>query len=421
MSDWPTTAVRELVTAETGKREKGGARTDGGAYSIGGEQITTSGRLDLHSKPKFVSFDFFSGLKQGRVRAGDVLLVKDGATTGKAAWLPKLPSEQLAVNEHVFVLRSSDLSALDNGFLYFFLCSEQGQGQIKSRYHGLIGGINRGALDDIRLPLPPLPEQRKIAGVLGLVQRAMEQQERLLALTTELKKAVLHQLFTHGLRHEPQKQTELGPIPQSWDVVELGSLATKTDKVNLRTEDNREIEYVDVSGISREFLTIESSASYLLKDAPGRARKKIKESDVIFATVRPTLLRVARVPREFHNQVCSTAFCVLRDANEQTAGRFIYYLVQRQPFLKQLAAIESGANYPAITDRQLLAQKVPRPTESEQIQIANRLEAIDGKLAMHRRKHAALSALFRTLLHELITARIRVHDVDLSKLLDATK
>ena len=76
-----------------------------------------------------------------------------------------------------------------------------------------------------KIPLPPLPEQRKIAGVLGVVQRAMEQQERLLALTAELKKTLLHQLFTAGLRGEPQKQTDLGPVPESWEVATLGDAA----------------------------------------------------------------------------------------------------------------------------------------------------------------------------------------------------
>ena len=79
------------------------------------------------------------------------------------------------------------------------------------------------------IAVPPLPEQRKIAAVLGLVQRAMGQQERLLALTAELKKVLLHQLFTHGLRHEQQKQTELGPIPSSWEVVELEKTAIAFD------------------------------------------------------------------------------------------------------------------------------------------------------------------------------------------------
>ena len=68
-----------------------------------------------------------------------------------------------------------------------------------------------------------MSEQRKIAAVLGLVQRAIEQQERLIALTTELKKALLHKLFTEGLRGESQKQTEIGPVPESWEVLQLGA------------------------------------------------------------------------------------------------------------------------------------------------------------------------------------------------------
>jgi type I restriction enzyme S subunit len=62
--------------------------------------------------------------------------------------------------------------------------------------------------------------------VLGLVQRAIEQQERLVALTTELKKALLHKLFTEGLRGEPQKQTEIGSMPESWEIVRLGEICT---------------------------------------------------------------------------------------------------------------------------------------------------------------------------------------------------
>jgi type I restriction enzyme, S subunit len=63
------------------------------------------------------------------------------------------------------------------------------------------------ALKEFRLHAPPVPEQRQIAEVLVVVQRAMELQEGLLALTAELKNGLLHQLFTQGLRGEPQKQT----------------------------------------------------------------------------------------------------------------------------------------------------------------------------------------------------------------------
>ena len=54
------------------------------------------------------------------------------------------------------------------------------------------------------------------------MQRAIEAQERIIQTTTELKKALMHKLFTEGLRNEPQKQTEIGPVPESWEVVEIG-------------------------------------------------------------------------------------------------------------------------------------------------------------------------------------------------------
>ena len=85
------------------------------------------------------------------------------------------------------------------------------------------------SLRELKQACPPLPEQQKIAAVLGVVQRAMEQQERLLALTAELKKTLLHQLFTQGLRHEPQKQTDIGPVPESWEVVKLESVTDAFD------------------------------------------------------------------------------------------------------------------------------------------------------------------------------------------------
>jgi type I restriction enzyme, S subunit len=75
--------------------------------------------------------------------------------------------------------------------------------------------------------VPPLAEQQRIARVLGLVQHAIEQHRRLIALTTELRNALLHGLFTQGLRGQAQKQTEIGPVPQSWEVAALGESLTE--------------------------------------------------------------------------------------------------------------------------------------------------------------------------------------------------
>jgi len=85
--------------------------------------------------------------------------------------------------------------------------------------------LDRNSFKTLPVLVPPLPEQKKIAHILSTVQRAIEAQERIIQTTTELKKALMHQLFTEGLHHEPQEQTEIGPIPQSWAEVELGLLA----------------------------------------------------------------------------------------------------------------------------------------------------------------------------------------------------
>ena len=91
-------------------------------------------------------------------------------------------------------------------------------------------GYNRHfkMLKERSLPLPLLPEQKKIAHILSMVQRAIEAQERIIQTTTELKKALMHKLFTKGLRNEPQKQSEIGPVPKSWDVVRCEDLCETT-------------------------------------------------------------------------------------------------------------------------------------------------------------------------------------------------
>jgi type I restriction enzyme S subunit len=87
-----------------------------------------------------------------------------------------------------------------------------------------IKGITRDCLEKIRLNLPPLSEQKAIAHALSTVQRAIDAQERIIQNTTELKKALMQKLFSEGLRGEPQKETEIGLVPESWEVVEIGDV-----------------------------------------------------------------------------------------------------------------------------------------------------------------------------------------------------
>lgn len=107
------------------------------------------------------------------------------------------------------------------------------------------------------------------------------------------------------------KETERSLIPEEWLHKKLGDLLEKTQQKDMRKIDV-EFKYIDVSSIDRNLLKINSFTYFKGKKAPGRARKVIKSQDVIIATVRPTLKRIAIVSEEYDNQICSTAFCVLR-------------------------------------------------------------------------------------------------------------
>ncbi len=279
-------------------------------------------------------------------------------------------------------------------------------------------GYNRHlkALKEREIPNLPLHEQVGIAQALRRIDSAISLQDEQLRTLTDLKRAAMRRLFTRGLLGEPQKETEIGPMPASWELSRLGTLCKNTDSVELRSEAERVIEYVDVSSISRDYLCIETTSRYVLKEAPGRARKRILTGDVLFATVRPTLLRVAVVPEELDNQVCSTAFCVLRRDSKTSAQNFICYVVQRDQLVQQLAEIETGASYPAVTDRMVKEQVVPVPSLEEQREIVAILDAIDRKIDLHRRKRAVLKNLFKALLHKLMTGEIRAADLVLSAL-----
>jgi len=213
--------------------------------------------------------------------------------------------------------------------------------------------------------------------------------------------------LTRGLQDEPQRETEVSPLPENWRVAELGSLCLKTPAVDLRRDGDRNIEYVDVSSVSRRALRVEGSVPFRLRDAPSRARKQIQTGDVIFATVRPTLLRAAVVPLSLDNQVCSTAFCVLRRDPNHAVGGFIYYLVQRDAFVRQLANEESGANYPAVTDRVVKAQLVPVPPLEEQRAIVAALGRVRDALSAHERAVASVSELKRAAMRTLFTRGLR--------------
>jgi type I restriction enzyme S subunit len=184
-----------------------------------------------------------------------------------------------------------------------------------------------------------------------------------------------------------------------------------TKQKDMRKE-NIEFKYIDVSSIDRDFYKIVGFTLHKGKTSPSRARKIVKTNDVIIATVRPTLKRIALVSEDYDNEICSTAFCVLRANKDKLNPKFLYYSTQRPLFFDALESIQRGASYPAVTDSDIKKQKIAYTNLACQQEISEILSAVDSKIEQEENKKKALEELFKSMLHNLMSAKIRVKDIE---------
>ena len=210
----------------------------------------------------------------------------------------------------------------------------------------------------------------------------------------------------------PLVETEIGLVPEAWGVVRLGEVSDKTKQKDPRKTPGWRFKYIDVSSISRETLKIAEYKLYQGQEAPSRAKKLVKNKDVIFATVRPTLKRLTLINEEFDGEICSTAFCVLRARENILNPLFMFYAVQRDVFIDEFEKVQRGASYPAITDSDVKNQKIPLPPPTTQQKIASILSTVDRKIEAEENRKKALDELFKTLLNDLMTGRIRVNHLE---------
>lgn len=280
--------------------------------------------------------------------------------------------------------------------------------------------VQVGASKEKGVVVPPLDEQRKIAGVLGLVQRAMEQQERLLALTAELKKTLLHQLFTHGLHNESQKQTEIGFIPENWQVSTMEQMGEVVYGIQAAVASN--LKPVGPPILTNKNIALDGGFDlekmnyFELKTARHKATL-LKKGDILFNWRSGSKEHVGKTALfDLDGDYTHSSFILRIRPRDPITGRFLFYFLNwlrgSSYFVKRHSfAVNAKFNKSAINQ---LMVAFPEPAESAEI--VNTLDTASAKEQLHRRKHAALSSLFRTLLHELMTARIRVHNLDLSAL-----
>ena len=279
---------------------------------------------------------------------------------------------------------------------------------------------------EFQMPALTFCEQQGIADLLWLVHEAINQSEALVVEAQALKRAAMHTMFTRGLRGEAQKETEIGPVPESWEQTTLGNLcnglggAIQTGPFGsqLHKDEYQEtgVPVVNPTHLNAGRIDHESVPRISDENAHRLERHRLYVDDIVVAR-RGQIGRMARVTESEQGWLCGTGSFLIRARQPYVDNRFLHFQLSTEPIVEWLTAHAAGAIMPNLNNVVLRQIPVFFPSVDEQTDIVAILDAINRKIDLHRRKCAVLEELFKALLHKLMTGEIRVADLDLAEMI----
>jgi len=275
--------------------------------------------------------------------------------------------------------------------------------------------LNKEKLSIFPIPLPPLSEQQKIATVLSVIQEAIEHQDKIIDAVRKLKKSLMHKLFTEGLNGEEQKETEIGRVPESWDVVRLRDAVDFTKKPRtLNLSEFKKNPFIPMEMIPIEKLYIND---YLLKSSNElTSGVYCEKGDILLAKITPSFENgkqgiVENIPYDF--AFATTEVYPLKPRNNLLDKLFLFYFLIKSDIREAIAGKMQGTTGRKRVPKEAVENSlIPFPPLPEQQQIAHILSTVDKKIGIEERRKTTLKELFKTMLHKLMSGEIRLKEVE---------
>jgi len=346
------------------------------------------------------------------IKKGCPVLIWDGSNAGEV-----FVGKDAVLASTMALIRPDD-SVLDEGFCYFFL--KTAFDQLNDRTTGsTIPHVSKHMLTALQIPILPLSEQRLISSLLFKLESAIAIQAQLTDATVELKRAAMRELFTRGLRGEPQKETEIGLVPESWEIKAIGqvfeivqglslkgNLSGGADGIPFLRTSNVYWGQIDLKNLSRMHVAPESIGDRWLS----RGDLLVCEGGEIG---RAAVWESSKQGYTYQNHLYRLRPLIAKSIEPKfTAAWLEIGFCHRRVY----EGAGNKTTIPNLSRARLAELLMPVPVIDEQREIVAILDAIDRKIELHRKKRAVLEELFKALLHKLMMGEIRAADLDLSAL-----
>jgi type I restriction enzyme S subunit len=410
--EWRVVRLGEVALLERGLSW---SKADEGSNGIGVlsiPDILTNGRLNpfprVHLSKQVTSNKLLV--------KGDILLVGSSGSAenvGRSGILREEPTSPLAFASFTIRLRGKPDALLQEFAFYLIQSSWIDFAHFSKRAADGKYNLQLRQLQSAFIPIPPLPEQRAIAHVLRTVQRAKEATEGVIAALKELKKSLMQHLFTYGpvpvgaKNFSPQQESEIGPLPAHWRVVRLGEVVERpqygyTASANQEKIGPKLLRITDIQDDTVYWPTV----PFCYIERKNLEKYLLKRGDILVARIGATTGKTYLV-NECPLSVFASYLIRLRTTSD-LLPEYLYFFTHTSQYWAQINAVKGGRLKQGINIPVLTALLIPLPPLDEQREIARILQAVDAKIAAEQARRAALEELFKSLLHELMSGRIRV-------------
>jgi type I restriction enzyme S subunit len=345
-----------------------------------------------------------------KLRRGDILVCEGGDVGRTSVWEGQL--EECAYQNHLHRLRPKENNIVNYFFSYWMEYAICLRGlYVNSANRTTIPNLSAQRLKSFLIPLPPLEEQKAIAGILSTVQSAIEKTEKVINALKNLKKSMMKHLFTYGPVAEEEaedvelKETEIGLIPKHWEVVRLGEVAKfkigRTPPRNIKEywEDGKYF-WVSIADMRNAYIykTNEKVSEKAYKEI---FKGNIVPAGTLLMSFKLTIGRTAFFMVDgFHNEAIVSIY-----PKEQVLKEFLFFCLPTIDYSEfQDRAIKGNT----LNISKIEKIPLPLPPLEEQQKIAQILQSIDQRIEKEEKYKNALQNLFKSLLHNLMTGKIRV-------------
>ena len=366
------------------------------------------------------SLEFGSEIKSNKtlIRKPSVLLSKLNPHKPRIWNIKEVPSDSVCSTEF---LNLEPKPTLHQDFGYHYLLSNLFTDEMLLRLTGSTNSHKRVRPNDVMnipINLPPLPEQKKIASILTSVDEAIAKTKAIIDQTKKLKKGMMQELLTRGIGHTRFKQTEIGEIPESWDVVTLGELANvkggkRVPKGESLLDEETPFPYIRIVDFKNGSISMENM-KYLSENIHSKIKRyTISRTDLYISVAGALLGLVGEVPKELDGaNLTENANKIMIKDISQTDIKFLKQLLWSDLCQNQISVHKGvGGGVPKLALFRIQALKLTFPPLEEQKKISIILENMDKQI--YRLKDILLKhqKLKSGLMNELLNGKVRVKNV----------